>query len=443
MFGFLKGPPRDREYRQAYARCCAFLHLEYGVRTMPVLSYESVFMYLLMQDLGVVRKFDCSQPTCCKFRYRTSMQSDADAWLGEFVAASGLLLVGTKLDDDVRDNGGWVSRFATWTLRKPLEKSREYFQRLDGGLLDELQSHIREHLELEYQAGKIAMDDYVQPTGNAFRRLFRSLGNTGDVGTEVEQQVQQIGYAIGAAIVAFDCGVDWERDNRRGEFNPLEKHGRVPALRLAQRFLADAGWRCEELSPNGISLRVLRYAIRRIQWHIEAIEGRQAVLKTQSRWQTAGRIGKRLFISRPGDCDCDCDCGDCGDCVGPDNCCDCLSAGDSNYCILTDGCCGGPDICCICDPICAGGDCDTSRKKRSSKTSESDLAVAEAIEDDPNSLVGAVGICSGPLKPTGMVKIADTDHPAKSFDNRYLEDGDEVVVVSQTGFGLIVRKTES
>jgi hypothetical protein len=45
-----------------------------------------------------------------------------------------------------------------------------------------------------------------------------------------------LGRKLGAAIIAFDCAVDWNRDRRRGEYNPLADETAVAG---AMAFAAD------------------------------------------------------------------------------------------------------------------------------------------------------------------------------------------------------------
>jgi hypothetical protein len=55
MFGFLRAQPRDKLYRQIYAGCCSFQHREFGIESLPLLSYEAVFLYLLAADAVACR----------------------------------------------------------------------------------------------------------------------------------------------------------------------------------------------------------------------------------------------------------------------------------------------------------------------------------------------------------------------------------------------------
>lgn len=118
MFGFLRPSFRDVEYRQAYARCCSMQHLEFGVSSLPFLSYESVLLYLLAVESGLNPGPPASTPTCCRLRTSARLRDDPDASFARFSAAFGVLLGLIKLDDDVRDEGRMMSRFAHWILAR-------------------------------------------------------------------------------------------------------------------------------------------------------------------------------------------------------------------------------------------------------------------------------------------------------------------------------------
>ncbi|MEM6799648.1 MAG: hypothetical protein AAF589_09050, partial [Planctomycetota bacterium] len=66
MFGFLRGPSGDDDYRRAYARCCRYQRLWFGARATPLLSYEGVFAYPLAREALEFPWLPASDPLCCR-----------------------------------------------------------------------------------------------------------------------------------------------------------------------------------------------------------------------------------------------------------------------------------------------------------------------------------------------------------------------------------------
>jgi hypothetical protein len=127
MFGFLRASRDQIAYRQAYARCCSFQHLYFGVESLVFLSYEAVFLYLCSADSGMHPGPPADAPTCCRLRTSRRLTQAADAEVARFCAAFGLLLGAIKLEDDVRDERSWAARLAYWRLGKRMALAKAYF----------------------------------------------------------------------------------------------------------------------------------------------------------------------------------------------------------------------------------------------------------------------------------------------------------------------------
>ncbi len=148
MFGFLRPTGRPAAYRQVYARCCSFQHLYYGVGSLPLLSYEAIFLYLAAVDAGVCPPPDASAPTCCRLRTSETLRSAPDAAIAELCASVGLLLAEIKLDDDVRDDGFLLSRVARRWLRSRFRRARRCLSARDPEFDRRVDETIGRHLEL-------------------------------------------------------------------------------------------------------------------------------------------------------------------------------------------------------------------------------------------------------------------------------------------------------
>ncbi|MCY2967107.1 MAG: DUF5685 family protein [Planctomycetota bacterium] len=102
MFGFLRGPPCDREYRQIYAGLCDFQRRNFGLESLPFLSYEATFLYQFAVDTGDCTPPPAGSPPCCRLGIRQSAHH-VDPILAEYCSSFGMLLASIKLNDDVRE----------------------------------------------------------------------------------------------------------------------------------------------------------------------------------------------------------------------------------------------------------------------------------------------------------------------------------------------------
>ncbi len=406
MFGFLRGNHLDRSYRQIYAECCNAHRRRFGVDSLLFLSYESIFLYVLAVDSESSPKPPAPAVTCCRLRSRTGNWPDFDQNLAAFCNYFALLLASIKLDDDVRDDRSILARFTRWHFRRRFTAAKQYFNQLDPQFESRVEEFMERHLQLEQRThGGLSLDEYVAPTAEAFGYLFALFGRLMSQEPQVPLVLEKIGKDVGAAIVAFDCAVDFKRDNRLGHFNPLDNRRDVGrAFDFAQRCLSRAGWECvRAFGDESIAVGVTRFNFDRVarQQSGESLRSRQAL--------PASLLGKARWTLRRGDCDCLCD-PSCCDAGG----CDCDGANSA-------GCC-----CDCADPcLCWGGNEEKGKKGH---------GIARAKE---SSLVGMSGHAIGPLNPSGFVSIGEKRLPAQS-QGEWIDDETEIVVIADESFGVTV-----
>jgi hypothetical protein len=378
MFGFLRPSCAGLAYRQAYARCCMRQHLDYGVAALPFLSYEAVFLYVLAVDAGAIPSPPESTPRCCRLRTSQSLTRQDDAAVAQFCAALGMLLSAIKIEDDLRDSSSWAARMIAWKSGAAWRAAREYFATLDAQFEGRVADIIDRHLRYERSATKtVALEQYCQPTASAFGYVFSLLAVAAPSGRgDWRALLAKLGEQIGAAIIAFDCAVDWERDRRRGEFNPLpDEPSRLRALDAAHESLLQAARACTEgYGERSLAAAILRSCAARTLEVRRRLAPRPRETAPSAgfsplQWLTAwydsfARRSVRLGFDCPG-CDCpgcDCDCGACEGGEGGASCCEC-GGGKAHDASEAAGhcCCAGCDALTICDPFCY------SHKRRQAK----------------------------------------------------------------------------
>ena len=240
MFGFLNPRPHSRDYRRAYARLCQHQRRAYGVWSLPFHSYEAVFLYQCALDAGAFSAATMPDVRCCRLAAPASLPHDADAAIGRFCASVALLLGSIKLDDDIRDTRGLPARLARWILQRRIALARQYFARLDPRFERNVEQLIADHHRLETRGGFIRLDEYAEPTALSFGYIFGLAANLHGLSSRKEV-LAALGRHLGEAIIAFDCAVDWKRDRRRGEFNPLPDEVAVAdAMNRAMNRLGEA-----------------------------------------------------------------------------------------------------------------------------------------------------------------------------------------------------------
>lgn len=421
MFGFLKPTFRNVEYRQAYARCCSMQHLEFGVSSLTFLSYEAVLLYLLTVESGLSPGPPSSTPTCCRLRTSSRLRTDPDSASARFAAAFGVLLGLIKLDDDRRDEGRLISRFAHWLLSRKQTAVRQVFTEIDDQFETRVAGLINEHLKLEsnWQTQPLPLAEYAEPTAKSFGYLFSLAVEQCDGQSELKDVFRQIGESLGFAILAFDCANDFYQDREQAQFNPLKTAAEIEtALDLACEKLDQAAWLCEQhLSEASLCARVIASVFNRTAGFAPRAN---SCRKTAATWKK--RLGEWGLHKEPGyvyarfDCCCELCCDGAGEAAG---CCaggDCAVCGGGEAAACSD--CG----CCVCDGCCC--DCDGDSKK-----------------GNLEQLLGEHGWSRSALKPNGVVLIDGQRHRARA-EEYHIPANVEIQVVDVVRSTLIVRELE-
>lgn len=406
MFGFLRGSIEREQYRQVYARYCSFQKKTHGLLALPWVSYESLFLYALAIDLELIAGPRADDPRCCRMRAKRHQWTDAERKGAEFASQFSMLLAQTKLDDDWKDQRSPTAAALKWSLRKRFVAMREYFVGIDPLFFSTIDDCFREHEQLERQSTPASIQQYVLPTSQAFGHVFESISGPLELTREhtTFALLNPIGQHIGAALIAFDCVVDWESDRRTGQYNPLRnKTQRINSLDFAISQLSAAGWKItEHTSRKGLTAGILRYRIDSLAQRRRRIEERHFEVRKPAR---------RSLLARAGFCDCDC---------------------------LVDACCHGTpdchscDVCCPCECLCVES-CQSKAKK-----GDPTLPTQTGIDATTSKYIGSTAIVQSPLQPHGTILIDGEELPAKS-ELGHVNGQAKVTIVRQESFGYVVR----
>lgn len=424
MFGFLAPRQKISKWRQSYARVCQHQRTLFGLTSLPFLSYEATFLYQLGIDFQLIPVLSECAPTCCRLRRISNDDERQDVSAAMFASAFGMMLAGVKLDDDVIDSGRWFNRLARWKYRKAIATSHQILDGLSDGLLASIRSAIEEHKNLE-SSGCRDLDAYCQPTAEGFGQVFRSFAAAvSKQKNDAFEEFAEIGRHLGAAIIAWDCAVDFQKDQIKGEYNPLANDIDVRrSFDFCLLQLAEIGWLLPEGSTSAAVIASVSDRVR-----IRRNSNVEHPVKTFERWGFLRQKG-RAYAKCDG-CDALCLVGDCCECLGGGA----EAAGGCAECGSTGGC-GCP---CFDVIFCCGGDdpCAGNSKKKTSKQGDKDSS------DEPPAFAwchGKEGIVDDTLNPGGFVLVDGERIIAKSASGRMMVVGTHCKVVGTDPFGITVE----
>lgn len=215
MFGYVKPIPAEllvreyEEYRALYCGVCRAMQRHTGRLSALALSYDAVF-YAAVRMLLVGERPHCEPHRCpahpCKCR---SAATDSPV-LRDTARAFAILAYG-KIEDERADRHGLIRVplfFASRVMRRAARRAR----------MPELLAAMRAEL------GTLAtLEREKCPSPDAvFDCSARMLSHFFREGLEGERAeiAGAIGYHLGRFIAALDAAEDYEKDKKRGNYNP-------------------------------------------------------------------------------------------------------------------------------------------------------------------------------------------------------------------------------
>lgn len=220
MFGLMKPKVPDLSYRSSYARCCQFQRRAYGIVSLPVLSYDAVFLYLCSIDAGLIPESLIPAQVCCRLRSEPGLLTAPDANIGRFCGAISVLLADTKLQDDARDKASITARFGRFVLRNSARRAVTFMSHLHPGFSALLTEWGDTQVAIEADRARLTLGAFVGPTAHAVASVAVMLPDS-STRPGLSDFLWSIGGYLGTATVAVDCALDWKDDMRTGNCNPV------------------------------------------------------------------------------------------------------------------------------------------------------------------------------------------------------------------------------
>ncbi len=221
MFGYLQ-PCKDemkikeyRLYKSVYCGLCRSLSREYGLISSLTLSYDCTvlaMLYIAVNDEKYcVKKGRC---TVNPLKKCPVCESGGDAF--RFAGAVSVIMTYYKLKDTMLDSGFFKKTAAVilrLIFRRNYKKAAKAFPEIDR-LTDEMMQK-----QTAAEKNNAGIDPAADPTAVLIKQLCSMILPGKDHRMEV------FGYYVGRWIYLMDAADDFEKDIRRGSFNPfLPKH---------------------------------------------------------------------------------------------------------------------------------------------------------------------------------------------------------------------------
>lgn len=227
MFGYVRPlkeelKVRDWEsYQAAYCALCHGLKERCGFAARFVLTYDFVFLTLLLDPETVPAK-PC--PRRCAAHPCRPRQTIPISPLTALCAQESVILTHYKLLDDARDEGllrRISCRFTGLFLARSYKKAKKALPRFD----ETVRTCLAELNVLEK-----AKTPSLDRTADAFARLLAAAAPaTGD--DAVDRPREQLLYQLGRWIYLADAANDLEEDRVKGRYNPIDaRFGGTPDM---------------------------------------------------------------------------------------------------------------------------------------------------------------------------------------------------------------------
>ena len=217
MFGFVKPDPGTllvKEYafyKATYCGICRQMKAHTGALSPIFLTYDSVFLALVRMIFAPKESIGAKKARCLlhPIKKRPMLLPNAAT---EYTAKVFAILSYYKMKDDLADEGA-ITRIGLLPSRPVLNHARK-----KASEYGELEAVISEKL---CEIGRLekekcaSVDACAHPFGELLGAIF-SHGLSG----EDALVTREIGYHLGKFIYAADAAEDYEKDLKKGRFNP-------------------------------------------------------------------------------------------------------------------------------------------------------------------------------------------------------------------------------
>ncbi len=261
MFGFVRPYPADlteeekSRYRAVYCGLCRTLNDHYGLSGRIGLNYDMTFLTMLLSSLYEPEE-KTEEKICLPHPVKKHLETVTP--FTSYAAAMTVALAYHKALDDWEDERKTSGKVYAGMLKKHYQAVKAQWPRQCRGIEDALQA-----------IHAVETSDTAQPE-EAAEWTGRMLGGIFAVKEDFFQaQMGWLGHSLGKFIYMMDAAVDYERDRKKGCYNPLVPMGIAPenARELLEQPLGQAAEAFETL-PLIKDANILRNILYSGVWQI-------------------------------------------------------------------------------------------------------------------------------------------------------------------------------
>ncbi|MBQ7643244.1 MAG: hypothetical protein IJS67_05015 [Clostridia bacterium] len=213
MFGYVKPDlpylylKDDRLYKALYCGVCKSIGKNFGQRARLGLTYDIAFLSAFAHNLKGA-DVEIKKERCVAHHLVPRFMASRDE-ITEVCAAVNVALVYYKIKDDINDRGRGRVKLAFFkrAWKKTLKKY----------------SAVSEIVERNYdnlRALERACESRIDAVGDCFGNMMRELGEY-VLGDASDKNSSDTFYFLGKWIYLIDALDDYEKDGKRGEYNPF------------------------------------------------------------------------------------------------------------------------------------------------------------------------------------------------------------------------------
>lgn len=231
MFGLMKFKGKSpsalpkQHQRMHYCGVCKAMGRMYGQTSRLSLNYDAIYLSELLTFLGEgkVNYHQEWSPALLSYNcLRLPKETDLPFSL-QYAASVNVLFTGIKLRDNVEDKGGFIWRTANKLMAARVEQAEENLKAY-GLDLEKVDQWLREHARREKEESKLRGNAYLHHLAEATSRITGMIFRQGAIAAGRADEADKMGVLgkdFGKLIYLLDAYRDYEKDIRKGEFNPI------------------------------------------------------------------------------------------------------------------------------------------------------------------------------------------------------------------------------
>ena len=230
MFGYIKadranllGKEYDA-YKGVYCALCKQLGKDYSIFARFILSYDCTFYAMLIMSLS--EEPPCFKEGRCRFDpLKKCLYAESDTQALSMAAALSVSSAYFKLRDNIIDSP--LYKRILYRLVQPIfsrwrRKSRSRYPMIDKAVEDMYRAQIAAE-----KSDEVNIDTAAEPTAKMLAAVCSMIPDTtpmsSDEPTKNKRILSAFGYYLGRWIYLIDAADDYEKDVKKGLFNPYIK----------------------------------------------------------------------------------------------------------------------------------------------------------------------------------------------------------------------------